>query len=100
MQPKEKGIDLPIHYASWLLMIHEHNYTTEKEGLAMIYVVKKFWHYLLDSRFVFFVNHTTLMDLINKPQLFGRIYEWILLVLEFDYEVVYKLKDSCYSRYT
>lgn len=72
-------------------MIHEQNYTTtEWEGLAMIYTMKKFWHYLVGSHFVFFVDHTTLVDLINKPQLSRHISWWILLLLEFDYEVLYK----------
>ena len=90
-QPGDRGVDLPIYYASRLLTVHEQNYTTtEREGLAMIYAVKKFRHYLLGNKFVFFVDHTALVDLVNKPQLSGRIARWILLLAEFNYEVVYK----------
>lgn len=92
MQPGDEGINLSIHYASFLLTIHEQNYTIiEHEGLAMIYAIKKFCHYLLGSYFVFFIDHTTLVDLINKPQIFRRIFGCMLLLSEFDYEVVYKL---------
>ncbi len=39
----------------------EKNYsTTNKEALAMIYVIKKFRHYLLGNNFTLFVNHQTL----------------------------------------
>lgn len=56
----------------------------------MIYVVTKFWHYILGSQFVFFVDHTTLVNRVNKPQLSRRIVWWILLLSNFDYEVVCK----------
>jgi hypothetical protein len=48
-----KTIDKPIYYASRLK-----NYTTtSKETLVMIYVVKKFKHYLLGNNFIFFIDH-------------------------------------------
>ena len=53
--------DQPIAYASRLLSIVEKNYTTiEKEALAMVYAVNKFHHYLLDNRFIFYVDHLAL----------------------------------------
>jgi hypothetical protein len=41
------------------------------ESLAMIYVIKKNPHYLLGNNFTFFVNHKTLIYLINKPTTIG-----------------------------
>lgn len=91
-QQGTKEIDLPIYYASRLLNVHEQNYTTtEREALAMIFAVKKFRPYQLGNRFVFYVDHTALVNLVNKPQLSGQIAWWILLLAEFDYSVVYKL---------
>ena len=48
-QPYEGNMDLPVSYASSRqLNSAEKNYTTTKrEGLTMIYDVKKFLHYLL-----------------------------------------------------
>ena len=45
-QPYEGNMDLLVSYASRKLNSTEKNYTTiEREGLTMIYAVKKFWHY-------------------------------------------------------
>jgi hypothetical protein len=49
-QNPNKTIDKPIYYVSRLMNNAEKNYTTiEKEALTMIYVVKKFKHYLLGN---------------------------------------------------
>jgi hypothetical protein len=67
------------------------NYTTAKrEGLAMVYALHKFRHYLLGNRFVFYVDHMALVYLINKPQVYNRIATWLLLVLEYDFKIMYK----------
>ncbi|NHV87523.1 hypothetical protein HA385_23340 [Escherichia coli] len=51
-------MDFSISYASRQLNSAEKNYTTtEREGLGMVYAVKKFRHYLLANKFVFFTNH-------------------------------------------
>ena len=84
--------DQPIAYASRLLSKAEKNYTTtEKEALAMVYAVNKFRHYLLGNRFIFYVDHLALQYLVNKPQVSGRLARWLLLFLEFDFKVIYKL---------
>ena len=60
--------DQPIAYASRLLSKAEKNYTTtKKEALVMVYAVNKFHHYLLDNRFIFYVDHLALQYLVNKP---------------------------------
>ena len=62
--------------------------TTEQEGIAMVFAVKKFRHYLLATPFKFFVDHQALLYLVNKPCATGRIARWLLLLLEFDFLVV------------
>ena len=56
----------------------------------MIYVVKKFHHYLLANKFVFFTDHQALLYLVNKPCSIGRIVRWFIILLEFDFTVVVK----------
>jgi hypothetical protein len=86
------AMDHPIYFASWNLSQAECNYTmTEWKGLAMIYPLHKFRHYLLGSHFKFFTNHSTLKYLVNKPVLEGRICRWLLLFQEFSFEVIIKL---------
>lgn len=87
----EKGKYLPIAYASRQLNQAERNYsTTERECLAMVFSVKKFRHYLICNRVVFFVDHMAIKYLVNKAELSGRLARWVLLLEEFDYTVEYK----------
>jgi hypothetical protein len=70
----------------------ERNYNTiECETLAMVFALHKFKHYLLGNRFVFYVDHMDLVYLVNKPQVLSRIARWLLLFLEYEFIVVYKL---------
>ena len=91
-QPSENNMDFPILYASRQLNTGEKNYTTmEWEGLAMVYAVKKFCHYLLANHFIFFVDHHALLYLVNKPCATGRIVRWFVILLEFEFFVAVKL---------
>ena len=60
-QPHEHNMDFPVISASRQLNSSEKNYTiTKREGVAMVYVVKKFRHYLLGNQFIVFVDHHAL----------------------------------------
>ena len=54
--------------------------TTEREAVAVVYICKKFRHYLLGYQIVFHTDHDSLKYLINKPDLSRRIARWILLL--------------------
>jgi hypothetical protein len=70
----------------------EQNYTTiEKEALAMVYALHKFKQFLLGNKFVFYVDHMALIYLVNKPHVSRMITRWLLLFLEYEFIVVYKL---------
>jgi hypothetical protein len=73
MQLVENNIDHPVYFSSRNLSYSEKNYMTmECEGMAMVYALKKFRHYLLDMPFKFFTDHSTLKYLVNKPVLGGE----------------------------
>jgi hypothetical protein len=90
-QPGEGDIDHPLSFFSRKLSTAEINYTTtEREGLAMVYALQKFCHYLLGGHIKMFTNHSMLKYLVNKPVLGGRICIWILLFQEYDFEIIVK----------
>ncbi len=82
-------------YLSRLFNFVEKNYITiEREALAMVYALHKFKHYLLNNMFIFYVDHTALVYLVNKPHVSGRLARWLLLFMEYDFKIVYKLGRS------
>jgi hypothetical protein len=87
----EGEIDHPLTFSSIKLSTAEINYTTtEREGLAMVYALQKFRHYLLGGHFKMFTDHSALKYLVNKPVLGGRICKWLILLQEYDFEIIVK----------
>jgi hypothetical protein len=85
-------MDHPIYFSSRNLSRTEHNYiSTKREGLAMVYALQKFRHYLLGGHFKFFTDHSTLKYLVNNHVLEGRICRWLLLFQVFSFDVVFNL---------
>jgi len=91
VQPEEGNLDHPIYFYSHKLSQVERNHTTtEREGLAMMYSLQKFSHYLLGCHFKFFTNHSALKYLVNKPVLEGLICGWLLFFQAFSFKVIVK----------
>lgn len=91
MQEGAEAIDHLIAFASRRLPKAKKNYsTTEREGLAMVYALEKYRHYLLGGHFNMYTNHSALKYLVNKPVLGGRICRWLLMFQEYDFEVIIK----------
>jgi hypothetical protein len=90
-QSGEGEIDHLLYFSRRKLSTTEINYTTTKrEGLAMVYMLKKFLHYLLGGHFKMFTNHFMMKYLVNKPMLGGRICRWFMLFQEYDFEIIVK----------
>jgi hypothetical protein len=86
----ENGHDHPIHFASRQLTSVKKNYImTEQKGLAVIFSLKKFRHYLLGYKAKIVTNHKALTYLVNKSNLSGRFVRWLLLMEEFDIDIVH-----------
>jgi hypothetical protein len=89
--PGEGDIDHPIAFARRKLSYSDQNYNTKKrEGLAAVYALQKFIHYLLGKKIKMITNHCALIYLVNKIVLGGRISRWLLLFQDFYFEVVMK----------
>lgn len=76
----EGDTDHLISFISRELSKVERNYSTiEQEGLAMVYALQKFRHYLLGANFKMYTDHSALKYLVNKSLLGGKIRRWLLL---------------------
>jgi hypothetical protein len=58
----------------------------------MIYFGHKFRYYLLGYLFVFHVDYDILIHLIDKFRLSGCIAQWVILLREFMYKVLVRLR--------
>nr|GFA39633.1 retrovirus-related Pol polyprotein [Tanacetum cinerariifolium] len=79
----------PIHYASKTLTEAESNYTTtEKEMLAVVYSFQKFRSYLIMNKCIVHTDHSALKYLFAKKDAKARLLRWVLLLQEFDFDVI------------
>lgn len=106
------GILLQQHNGEWRLVAccsrrlssAEQNYpVTEIEGLALIYSLSKFRHYLLGRKFNVIVDHTALCAINKNFTNNRRINRWKWALSEFDFNVVYTRGSlhqdvDCFSR--
>ena len=61
---------------------------TEQELLAVVFAFEKFRSYLLGTRVIVHTDHSTLRYLIAKKDAKPRLIHWVLLMQEFDFEVL------------
>ncbi|KAK8609005.1 hypothetical protein V6N13_025312 [Hibiscus sabdariffa] len=81
----------PTYYASKTLNKAQVNYTTtEKELLAVIFAFDKFRPYLLGTKVTVFTDHSAIKYLLSKKDAKPRLIRWILLLQEFDVEIIDK----------
>ena len=83
-------------YASRTLSTAKSNYGhIEKEGLALVFAVKKCHHYLFGHRFTMVTNHKPLLGLFSEhkglpDRSAARILRWALLLSAYDYKLEFR----------
>ncbi|XP_063861687.1 uncharacterized protein LOC135101528 [Scylla paramamosain] len=86
----------PIAFASRSLSIAERKYAqVEKEGLAIIFGVKKFHNYLYGRHFEIISDHQPLKSLFNETRpvpvmASSRIQRWALTLSAYEYTITHK----------
>ncbi|KAL4271688.1 hypothetical protein GQ457_13G011950 [Hibiscus cannabinus] len=86
---KKGKIFHPIYYASKTLNDAQVNYTTtEKEMLAVIFAFDKFRSYLIGTKVTVHTDHSAIKYLLSKKDAKPRLIRWILLLQEFDIEII------------
>ncbi|GJS37358.1 reverse transcriptase domain-containing protein [Tanacetum coccineum] len=79
----------PIHYASKTMNEAESRYTmTKKEMLTVVYAFEKFQSYLVMNKCTVYTDHSALKYLFAKKDSKARLLRWVLLLQEFDFDVV------------
>ena len=92
----DNGEERPVAFASRTLNPAEKKYSQlEKEGLAIIFAVKKFHHYIYGRHFIIESDHKPLSFLFSElkgvPVLTSsHIQRWSLTLSEYHYSIRYK----------
>ena len=90
------GTERPIAYASRSLSVAEKNYSQlDREGLSLIFGVKKFHQYLYGAAFTLLTDQHPLLGILGEnrpippppPNASGRIQRWALVLAGYNYTI-------------
>lgn len=90
------GQERPIQFASKILTPTEQRYwQIEREGLSIIFGVKKFFKYLYGRKFIMITDHKPLLAIFGPktglpPLAATRLHHWSLYLSQFQYTVEYR----------
>lgn len=82
-----------FHHVSRRLTPAEQRYSQiEKEGLGIVYAVKKFHKYLWGRRFTIFTDHRPLLHIFGSPSgipvhTANRLQRWAIILLGYDFAI-------------
>ena len=90
----------PISHASRALMQAEKNYSQiEKEGLALIFAVKKFHRFIYGRKFQLETDHKPLLSIFGSKKglptyTANRLQRWALTLLNYNFDIIYTSTNS------
>ena len=90
------GSEEPIAFASKTLSKAERSYAqVEKEGLSIVYGIRKFNQYLSGRHFTILTDHTPLLTIFGPDKSLPamslqRLQRWALLLMGHDYDIRYR----------
>ncbi|XP_060862845.1 uncharacterized protein K02A2.6-like [Metopolophium dirhodum] len=90
------GEEKPILFASSTLSAAEKNYAQiEREGLAIIFAVKKFHKYLFARKFILVTDHLPLKSIFNPSKNIpvvasSRLQRWAVILSSYQYEIQHR----------
>ncbi|KAL7641285.1 UNVERIFIED_CONTAM: hypothetical protein RMT77_008423 [Armadillidium vulgare] len=87
MQVYDDG-NFPIAYASKKLTMREKAYSTiEKEGLGILFGIKKFDNYLFGKEFVLQIDHRPLIFMQKIKYTNTRVMRWALFLQKYKFRI-------------
>lgn len=90
LMQRHDGVLHPVAYASRQLLEREKNYSTiEREGLALVWAVKKFHVFLLGKSFILQCDHEPLAYINSARHVNNRVLRWSLTLMEYEFTVQY-----------
>ena len=89
------GCEKVIAYAGRTLNKFERNYSiNELEALSVVEGIKHFHVYLYGRPFKIFTDNSSITWLYRQKEPKGRIARWILQLLQYDFDIIYKTGKS------
>ena len=89
------GSERPIANVSKILSKSQRNYSQiQKEALAIVFAVKKFFQYLFGQKFILVTDHKPLLAIYGNKKSSGmvanRLARWALYLKQFDFQIEYR----------
>lgn len=96
MQREADGKELPVHYASMALNPTQQNYAQlHREGLAIIYGLKRFYQYLYGRKFTIVTDAQSIKEMFHPEKATpavasARIQRWGVYLTQFIFDIIHR----------
>ena len=96
VQKNDEGHEVPVCYASCTLSPAQQNYSQlHREGLAVIFGVKKYYKYVFGRPFTIVTDAQAIKDIFNPEKATAvvasaRVQRWGVYLSSFDYKIVHR----------